>query len=74
MSLGSIFYHFIDARRRTERGRSDFVEWLASFGNGDYDELIKNINAIDPYFTTLAELRRELAGVFDRCLAEGGTP
>jgi hypothetical protein len=74
MSQGSIFYHFIDARRRTESGRSDFVEWLTSFAESDHDELIRSINAIDPYFTTLAELRRELAAVFGRCLIQGGAP
>ena len=64
LSLGSVFYHFIDARRRTENGRSDFSEWLQIFDDDRYGELIKRINAIDPYFTTLADLRRELATVF----------
>ncbi|GLI34410.1 DUF5752 family protein [Desulforhabdus amnigena] len=71
MSLGSIFYHFIDARRRTERGKSDFVEWLQSFGEDAYDELIKRINSVDPYFTTLAALRKELEAVFKMCPMEG---
>lgn len=70
LSLGSVFYHFIDARRRTECSRSDFVEWLQIFNGGLYDELIRRINAIDPYFTTLAELRQELAAVFLNCPME----
>ncbi len=70
LSIGSIFYHFIDARRRTERGRSDFVEWLQIFNGGRYGDLIRRINAIDPYFTTLADLRRELATVFLNCPVE----
>ena len=71
LSLGSIFYHFIDARRRTERSRSDFSEWLQIFNQGRYDELVKQINAIDPYFTTLADLRRELADIFQNFHVEG---
>lgn len=63
MPLGSIFYHFIDARRRTEQGNNDFSEWLLSLGE-EYRELAEQIAAIDPYFTTLAALRNELAGVF----------
>lgn len=64
LSLGSVFYHFIDARRRTESGRSDFVEWLRMDEDGQYDEMIKQINAIDPYFTTLTDLRRDFAAIF----------
>ena len=64
MSLGSIFYHFIDARRRTEEGRSDFVTWLRGFEEEECDEFARRIDSIDPYFTTLAALRRELSGVF----------
>jgi hypothetical protein len=67
MSLGSIFYHFIDARRRTEQGRSDFVHWFEDFSGVDCAELIQQIDCIDPYFTTLADLQRELEAVFTRC-------
>lgn len=64
MSLGSIFYHFIDARRRTELGRSDFVEWLHHARGEKVEELIGRINCIDPYFTTLSALRDELGAAF----------
>lgn len=63
MPLGSIFYHFVDARRRTEQGNNDFSQWLMSL-TGEYEVLAKHIAAIDPYFTTLAALRNELHGVF----------
>jgi len=59
MSLGSVFYHFIDARRRTADGRDDFSEWFSGFGN-DFDALCRNIAGIDPYFHTLPELRQQL--------------
>ncbi|WP_028317158.1 DUF5752 family protein [Desulfobulbus elongatus] len=73
LSSGSVFYHFIDARRRTESGRSDFAEWLQAEEAEEYSELVRQLNAIDPYFTTLSELRRELALVFQPYLVEGET-
>jgi len=33
MSLGSIFFHFIDSRRRTPDKRNDFSVWLSGFGD-----------------------------------------
>jgi hypothetical protein len=63
LSLGSVFYHFIDARRRTETGRNDFSEWLYGF-NSHFVELADRIANIDPYFTSLTDLRRELDAAF----------
>ncbi|WP_310599524.1 DUF5752 family protein [Desulfobulbus sp.] len=74
LSPGSVFYHFIDARRRTASGRSDFAEWLHAIDAEEYAELIRQLNAIDPYFTTLPDLRREVALVFQPLHAEGAPP
>lgn len=63
MSLGSVFYHFIDARRRTPDGVDDFRAWLMGFGT-EYEDLCERIGSIDPYFTTLSEVRRKLASTF----------
>jgi hypothetical protein len=63
ISLGSIFFHFIDSRRRTPDKRNDFSVWLAGFGD-TYKELIEDLDKIDPYFTTLSDLRHEINGVF----------
>jgi hypothetical protein len=71
MTPGSIFYHFIDARRRTASGNNDFSEWLASFGGG-YAELACRICALDPYLTSLLELRAEIARVFLEGTGQGG--
>lgn len=65
LSAGSIFYHFIDARRRTSLGNDDFSEWLSGLGD-DYTPLREHIALIDPYFTTLVDLRGELARVFEK--------
>jgi hypothetical protein len=69
MSVSSIFYHFIDARRRTEDGADDFRHWLAFFGN-IYLPLIERLGGIDPYFVTLVELRQQLADTFQAYFAE----
>jgi hypothetical protein len=64
MSVGSIFYHFIDARRRTEDSVDDFEAWLAGFGT-KYADLYNKIAAIDPYFISLSELRIQLVSLFN---------
>ncbi|MDQ7783892.1 MAG: DUF5752 family protein [Desulfomonilaceae bacterium] len=63
MSLGSVFYHFIDARHRLQSGRNDFYTWLDGFGD-TYRDLCVQIASIDPYFATLSELRTNLGRVF----------
>lgn len=63
LSSGSIFYHFIDARRRTPDGRDDFSVWLDNFGN-QYASLQTALSGIDPYFGSLVELRDALGNAF----------
>lgn len=70
MSPDSIFYHFIDSRRRNESGENDFTEWLGGFGD-QYADLAGQIAAIDPYFNSLTELRDELAGIITRYMQQG---
>ncbi len=68
MSVGSIFYHFIDAMRRTPDKVDDFREWLSGF-DGEYAELCAKIANLDPYFLTLTQLRTELAKIFSTYFA-----
>jgi hypothetical protein len=70
LSPGSLFYHFIDARRRPPEGIDDFRAWLSGFGDR-YAGLIKRIAGIDPYFVTLTRLGRELSQAFAAQLAGG---
>ena len=63
MSVGNIFFHFIDGRRRNEDSQDDFQNWLSGFG-GIYDDLRDLIHNIDPYFSSLVQLRKELTDVF----------
>jgi hypothetical protein len=59
LSLGSIFYHMIDARRRDPVRVDDFRVWLGEWGDG-YGPLVDRMAGVDPYFSTLAELRDQL--------------
>lgn len=70
MSLGSIFYHFIDSRRRTHSGINDFSVWLRGF-EGVYEVLADEIDAIDPYFDSLPVLRNELVTVVEKYFKKG---
>lgn len=60
MTSGSIFYHFIDARRRTFGNIDDFSTWLYGF-NDRYSDLIYGLSAIDPFFSSLTELRNQIS-------------
>jgi hypothetical protein len=64
ISLGSIFYHLVDARRRNENNLDDFQNWFMSFGSA-YAPLSEMIHDICPYFTPLNKLREELTAAFD---------
>lgn len=63
LSPGSVFYHFIDARQRLPYGGDDFRAWLSAWGDR-YTGLCQGLAAIDPYFTSLNELREQLAALF----------
>ena len=65
VSLGTIFYHFIDARQRNQDAVDDFRNWLMGFGAG-YEALCERIKGIDPYFASLSRLRDELTDVFKK--------
>jgi len=68
LTTGSIFYHFIDARRRLEHGYDDFRLWLEGFGE-DYMQLSGSLAVIDPFFSSLRHIRQEVTEV---CLEKLG--
>ena len=70
MSVGSIFYHFIDARRRSHEMMDDFRTWLRSGGE---DDLCSKLAEVDPYFGSLVELRRQLSDLFAKYFFRGVT-
>jgi hypothetical protein len=67
LTVSSIFYHFIDGRRRVPDGVDDFRAWLKDWDKG-YVTLIDALASVDPYFVTLTELRERLVKVFDKHL------
>ena len=61
MTLGSIYYHFIDSRKRNLGHIDDFSYWLAGLdGTGD---ICRQISVIDPYFSSLNTLQRRLSAL-----------
>lgn len=69
-SRGSIFYHFIDARRRNEDHRDDLSRWLSGCGSA-WAAVIERLAAIDPFQGSLHELKRRVVDGVDG-VADGG--
>lgn len=68
---GCIFYHFIDARRRTPERIDDFSSWLKTFGES-YQPLIQQIEEIDSFFLSLTDIRNRLTEVSHQFFNEKG--
>jgi len=64
MSASSVFYHFIDARRRTPDRRDDLSTWLAGYGE-TYADLCSALAGVDPYFSSLRAIRAMLSALFE---------
>jgi len=71
LSTGSIYYHFIDARSRTPLRCDDFSAWLAGCGE-QFTSLRDRLSGIDPYFSSLKEIRQMVAGAFQRYFSAEG--
>lgn len=71
--LGSLFYHFIDSRRRTQSRRNDFSEWMGGWGS-KYAELAAKVAGVDPYFNSLMELRDHLHAILQSNLEKAADP
>lgn len=59
----TIFYHFIDARRRTPDLTDDISTWLKDFGDST-SSIVHKVQSIDPYFLSPAEIREKLIQIF----------
>lgn len=63
----SIYYHVLEARLRLHKKGDDFSQWLEDcLGMTD---LAERIRRIDPYFTTLNDLRSEILALVDEYMA-----
>jgi hypothetical protein len=64
MTGGSVYYHFLEARRRPPIGKDDFTAWLLENEDGEKNRpYIEALARIDFYFHTLLHLRKELVRV-----------
>ncbi|HEX9745561.1 MAG TPA: DUF5752 family protein [bacterium] len=63
LDIGSLFYHFIDSRRRLNDEHDDFSEWMDSFKK-DYSAIINDLRTVDPYLNTIPELKDLVHGIF----------
>ncbi|MEW6720918.1 MAG: DUF5752 family protein [Thermodesulfobacteriota bacterium] len=62
MTNSSVYYHFLEARRRPPFGMDDFSAWLAQWGE-KYRGCLEALGGIEIYFNSLGALRREIARV-----------
>jgi len=62
-STSSLYYHFIDARRRNHSHCDDFCSWLGGYGD-EFADLSHRLAGLDPYFSSLHETRRRVAEIF----------
>jgi len=65
MSLSSIYFHYVEARRRTPDRADDFTSWLKQFGD-EAEEMIETLRSIDFYFLSLPELKAQLVKAMSR--------
>jgi hypothetical protein len=64
MTEGSVYFHFLEARRRPPFGNDDFSAWLhENDAGGKNIPYVEALARIDFYFHTLPHLRKELARV-----------
>ncbi|HEX9849869.1 DUF5752 family protein [Candidatus Deferrimicrobium sp.] len=62
MTNGSIYYHYLEARRRSPIEKDDFTAWLLENEDGGRNRpYIEALASIDFHFHSLADLRKELA-------------
>ena len=70
MSTGSIFYHFIEARRRPPLEEDDFTAWLLQWGD-ETERLRSRLKMVDYYYWTLHELRDQVSKTMIDFMEEG---
>ncbi|MCF7935832.1 MAG: DUF5752 family protein [Synergistales bacterium] len=71
LERGSIFYHFIDAHRRTPEREDDFSFWLGFFDDEQAQKAKQALLHLDPHLLSLTELRANVAQTLRRYLKGG---
>jgi hypothetical protein len=67
ITIDSIYFHIFEARLRLERQTNDFSHWIET-SIGD-KELADEISRLDPYTSTLEDLRNTLIGIIERSIS-----
>jgi hypothetical protein len=70
LSVSSVFYHAIDARRRNDDGRDDFYHWLCGGVDRRFDDLGDMLAGVEPFFRPLSDLRATLSRLFRTYFSE----
>jgi hypothetical protein len=70
LSTSSIFFHFVEARRREPIGVDDFSAWLSDWGR-EHDDLRYRLAGIDYYLWSLARVRELVVRAFEETLRKG---
>lgn len=61
VGMRSLYFHFFDARLRLGRKTNDFSNWIKdSLGE---EEIAQKINALDPYFITMDQLKQKIISI-----------
>lgn len=71
VTRGSIYFHFVEARRRPPMGVDDFTAWLDGW-NAKPDALIRELGAIDIHLLTLQEIHQRVLTTVAAYLKSGG--
>ncbi len=67
MSNGSIYYHFIEARRRTVAHIDDFSAWLVELPE-ETASLREALHHVDFYYLSIAEVRERLVAAVEKAV------
>ena len=68
-TTSSVYYHFVEARRRTPDKSDDFSAGLTGFGSGT-KRLVAALKGIDFYYLALPELKETLIKVLTNAITE----
>jgi hypothetical protein len=71
MTRGSVYFHFVEARRRRPLGIDDFSAWLAGW-HAAPQTLIRDLQAIDIHLLTLKEIHELMMSAVASHLKTGG--
>lgn len=69
MSHSSIYYHFVEARRRGVEKLDDFTLWLNGFSDG-VSPIVDALSNVEFYFVALWELQKRLIRAVEAALPE----